>query len=97
MSQDAGEVYGERSILSTEVNELESRLFNLSEERDKSLSVLDEVSSGQTNLDATWFAQSFCFVHLQFHQSYINTLLTSVLSHCMIVFLLSFRCVEFLK
>ncbi|CAH8301207.1 unnamed protein product [Eruca vesicaria subsp. sativa] len=40
---DAGEVYGERSILSTEVNELENRLLNLSEERDKSLSVLDEM------------------------------------------------------
>ncbi|KAL0876831.1 hypothetical protein Bca101_026536 [Brassica carinata] len=40
---DAGEVYGERSILTTEVNELENRLLNLSEERDKSLSVLDEM------------------------------------------------------
>ncbi|XP_056862069.1 uncharacterized protein LOC108847984 isoform X3 [Raphanus sativus] len=40
---DAGEVYGERSVLATEVNELENRLLNLSEERDKSLSVLDEM------------------------------------------------------
>lgn len=48
MSQDAGEVYGERSILTTEVNELENRLLNLSEERDKSLSVLDEVRAGHT-------------------------------------------------
>ncbi|CAN8237837.1 unnamed protein product [Cochlearia groenlandica] len=39
----AGEVYGERSILTTEVSELENRLLNLSEERDKSLSVLDEM------------------------------------------------------
>ncbi|KAL0712132.1 hypothetical protein Bca4012_019110 [Brassica carinata] len=40
---DAGEVYGERSVLATEVNELENRLLSLSEERDKSLSVLDEM------------------------------------------------------
>ncbi|KAH0898475.1 hypothetical protein HID58_048043 [Brassica napus] len=40
---DAGEVYGEKSILTSEVNELENRLLNLSEERDKSLSVLDEM------------------------------------------------------
>lgn len=45
-TQDAGEVYGERSVLATEVNELENRLLNLSEERDKSLSVLDEVRAG---------------------------------------------------
>ncbi|ESQ37967.1 hypothetical protein EUTSA_v10028568mg [Eutrema salsugineum] len=32
-----------RSILTTEVNELENRLLNLSDERDKSLSVLDEM------------------------------------------------------
>lgn len=43
VTQDAGEVYGERSILSTEVTELENRLLNLSEDRDKSLSVLHEV------------------------------------------------------
>lgn len=48
MSQDAGEVYGERSILTTEVNELENRLLSLSEERDKSLAVLDEVCAGYT-------------------------------------------------
>lgn len=36
-------MYGERSILTTEVNELENRLLSLSEERDKSLAVLDEV------------------------------------------------------
>ncbi|KAF8053290.1 hypothetical protein N665_1436s0006 [Sinapis alba] len=40
---DAGEVYGERSVLATEVNELENRLLSLSEERNKSLSVLDEM------------------------------------------------------
>ncbi|KAL1225091.1 hypothetical protein V5N11_033507 [Cardamine amara subsp. amara] len=50
---DAGEVYGERSILTTEVNELENRLLNLSEERDKSLSVLDEMrGSLETRLAA---------------------------------------------
>ncbi|CAF2141382.1 ELKS/Rab6-interacting/CAST family member 1 isoform X1 [Brassica rapa] len=40
---DAGQVYGEKSILTTEVNERENRLLNLSEERDKSLSLLDEM------------------------------------------------------
>ncbi|KAK8319995.1 hypothetical protein V6Z11_A12G006900 [Gossypium hirsutum] len=39
----AGEVYGEKAILATEVRELQSRLHSLSEERDKSLSVLDEM------------------------------------------------------
>ncbi|EOA20334.1 hypothetical protein CARUB_v10000640mg [Capsella rubella] len=50
---NAGEVYGERSILTTEVNEFENRLLNLSEERDKSLSVLDEMrESLETRLAA---------------------------------------------
>ncbi|VVA89815.1 unnamed protein product [Arabis nemorensis] len=39
----AGEVYGEKSILATELRELENRLLSLSEERNKSLSVLDEM------------------------------------------------------
>eukprot|EP00268_Persea_americana_P014614 TRINITY_DN16532_c0_g2_i3.p1 TRINITY_DN16532_c0_g2~~TRINITY_DN16532_c0_g2_i3.p1 ORF type:complete len:609 (-),score=177.23 TRINITY_DN16532_c0_g2_i3:392-2218(-) len=39
----AGEVYGEKSILATEARELQSRLLNLSNERDKSLSVIDEM------------------------------------------------------
>ncbi|GMJ06877.1 hypothetical protein like AT1G03290 [Hibiscus trionum] len=39
----AGEVYGEKAILVTEVKELENRLLSLSDERDKSLSVLDEM------------------------------------------------------
>ncbi|CDP03603.1 unnamed protein product [Coffea canephora] len=39
----AGEVYGEKAILATEVRELQSRLLCLSEERDKSLGVLDEM------------------------------------------------------
>ncbi|XP_020870314.1 uncharacterized protein LOC9325515 isoform X2 [Arabidopsis lyrata subsp. lyrata] len=39
----AGEVYGEKSILATEVKELENRLLNLSEERNKSLTILDEM------------------------------------------------------
>ncbi|KAK4731905.1 hypothetical protein R3W88_024893 [Solanum pinnatisectum] len=38
----AGEVYGEKSILATEVKELQSRLLGLADERDKSLAVLDE-------------------------------------------------------
>ncbi|XP_021280961.1 uncharacterized protein LOC110414208 [Herrania umbratica] len=40
----AGEVYGEKAILATEVRELQSRLLSLSEERDKSLAILDEMS-----------------------------------------------------
>ncbi|XP_022953515.1 uncharacterized protein LOC111456040 isoform X2 [Cucurbita moschata] len=39
----AGEVYGEKAILATETRELQSRLLSLSEERDKSLSILDEM------------------------------------------------------
>ncbi|KAJ8547503.1 hypothetical protein K7X08_011089 [Anisodus acutangulus] len=38
----AGEVYGEKAILATEVKELQSRLLDLADERDKSLAVLDE-------------------------------------------------------
>lgn len=41
--QHAGEVYGEKAILATEVRELQSRLLCLSNERDKSLAILDEV------------------------------------------------------
>ncbi|CAN7038748.1 unnamed protein product [Brassica oleracea var. botrytis] len=36
---NAGEVYGEKSILATEAKELENRLLNLSEERNKSLAM----------------------------------------------------------
>ncbi|KAK9137178.1 hypothetical protein Sjap_007772 [Stephania japonica] len=39
----AGEVYGEKSILATEARELQSRLLNLSDERDKSLAILDKM------------------------------------------------------
>lgn len=42
--QRAGEVYGEKSILATEARELQSRLFYMSEERDKHLSLIDEAS-----------------------------------------------------
>jgi hypothetical protein len=41
--QHAGEVYGEKAILATEVRELQSRLLSVSDERDKSLAILDEV------------------------------------------------------
>ncbi|KAI3979864.1 hypothetical protein MKX01_042518 [Papaver californicum] len=40
----AGEVYGEKSILATEMRELQSRLINLSDDRDESLSILHEMS-----------------------------------------------------
>ncbi|PKI70598.1 uncharacterized protein LOC116187927 isoform X2 [Punica granatum] len=39
----AGEIYGERAILATEVRELQSRLLSLSDERDRSLAILDEM------------------------------------------------------
>ncbi|KAK1372950.1 nuclear mitotic apparatus protein 1-like [Heracleum sosnowskyi] len=39
----AGEVYGEKAILSTEMRELQSRLRNLSDERVKALAILDEI------------------------------------------------------
>ncbi|KAL5701706.1 hypothetical protein ACHQM5_027017 [Ranunculus cassubicifolius] len=38
-----GEVYGEKAILATEARELQSRLLNLSYERDRSLAILDEM------------------------------------------------------
>ncbi|KAF7818298.1 DUF21 domain-containing protein [Senna tora] len=40
----AGEVYGEKAILATEMKELQSRLLSLSDERDNSLAILDEMS-----------------------------------------------------
>ncbi|XP_026664636.2 uncharacterized protein LOC103718060 isoform X2 [Phoenix dactylifera] len=39
----AGEVYGEKAILATEARELQSRLLSLSDERSKSLSVIEEI------------------------------------------------------
>ncbi|KAL6527639.1 hypothetical protein OROMI_029450 [Orobanche minor] len=42
-SMHAGEVYGEKAILATELRELQSRVLSLSEERNKSLTVLDEL------------------------------------------------------
>ncbi|XP_062086124.1 uncharacterized protein LOC133792228 [Humulus lupulus] len=42
-SMQAGEVYGEKAILATEVRELQSRLLCLSDEKDKSLATLDEM------------------------------------------------------
>ncbi|KAM1094650.1 hypothetical protein ACFX13_009757 [Malus domestica] len=41
----AGEVFGEKAILATKARELQSRLLNLSDERDKSLAILNEVDS----------------------------------------------------
>ncbi|XP_010942483.1 uncharacterized protein [Elaeis guineensis] len=38
-----GEVYGEKVILATEARELQSRLLSLSDERNKSLSVIEEI------------------------------------------------------
>ncbi|XP_072960787.1 uncharacterized protein [Typha angustifolia] len=39
----AGEVFGEKSILATEARELQSRLITLSDERSKSLTVIEEM------------------------------------------------------
>lgn len=39
----AGEVYGEKAILATEARELQGRLLSLSEERDTSLAILNEM------------------------------------------------------
>ncbi|XP_068338382.1 uncharacterized protein [Pyrus communis] len=39
----AGEVFGEKAILATEARELQSRLLNLSDDRDKSLAILNEM------------------------------------------------------
>ncbi|KAJ1691549.1 hypothetical protein LUZ63_015704 [Rhynchospora breviuscula] len=39
----AGEVFGERSILSTEARELQSRLRSLSDEKNKSLEIIEEI------------------------------------------------------
>lgn len=43
-SQHAGDVCGEKVILTTELRDLHSRLVSLSNDRDKSLADLDEVS-----------------------------------------------------
>ncbi|KAK4281137.1 hypothetical protein QN277_012664 [Acacia crassicarpa] len=40
----AGEVYGEKAILATEMKELQSRLLSLSDEKSRSLQILDEMS-----------------------------------------------------
>ncbi|KAK4558464.1 hypothetical protein RGQ29_007984 [Quercus rubra] len=42
-NKHAGEVYGEKSILATEVRELQSRILSLADERDKSLAILNEM------------------------------------------------------
>ncbi|GER39235.1 hypothetical protein STAS_15832 [Striga asiatica] len=42
-SMHAGEVYGEKAILATELRELQSHVLSLSDERDKSLAVLNQL------------------------------------------------------
>ncbi|KAI4326496.1 hypothetical protein MLD38_031804 [Melastoma candidum] len=44
VSPHAGEVYGEKAVLATEVREFQSRLCCLSDERDKALAIRDEMS-----------------------------------------------------
>lgn len=41
--QYAGEVYGEKAILASEMRELQSRLRSLSEDRVKALAIINEV------------------------------------------------------
>ncbi|XP_038988210.1 uncharacterized protein LOC103705094 isoform X2 [Phoenix dactylifera] len=49
----AGEVYHEKSILTTEIQELQSQIINMSDERNKSLLILDEIhQSLETRLAA---------------------------------------------
>lgn len=48
--QHAGDVYGEKAVLATEIRELQNRLLILSEERDKSLSIINEVIWEQVKL-----------------------------------------------
>lgn len=71
-SQHAGEVYGEKAILATELRELQSRVRSLSDERDGSLAILDEVyldsyflyeQAGQFDLELSYFGfeSSVCF------------------------------------
>lgn len=58
-SQRAGEVYGEKAILATELRELQSRVLSLSDERDKSLAVLDEVWFNILSFLCSWLYCSF--------------------------------------
>ncbi|CAN6707577.1 unnamed protein product [Malus baccata var. baccata] len=48
----AREVFGDKAILATEARELQSRLLNLSDERDKSLEILNEVDSTSLNINS---------------------------------------------
>lgn len=43
LMQYAGEVYGEKAIIATEMRELQFRLQRLSEERVKTLAIINEV------------------------------------------------------
>ncbi|XP_057487383.1 uncharacterized protein LOC130773456 isoform X1 [Actinidia eriantha] len=53
-SMHAGEVYGEKAILATEARELQARLLSLSDERDRSLAILDEMHQTlEERFDAT--------------------------------------------
>jgi len=74
--QHAGEVYGEKAILATELKELQSRLLSLSDERDKSLAILDEVLC---TLACSWKFNHHTFAaHIPAFQNTLNTFLTIV-------------------
>lgn len=59
--QHAGEVYGEKAILATELRELQSRLLSLSDERDKSLCILDEVLKSDFHCLSPNYKLSQCY------------------------------------
>ncbi|KAM1539483.1 hypothetical protein FF1_004185 [Malus domestica] len=60
----AGEVFGEKAILATEARELQSRLLNLSDERDKSLAILNEVDSTSLSCLLHYITVGACSIYL---------------------------------
>ncbi|TQE12477.1 hypothetical protein C1H46_001868 [Malus baccata] len=53
------EVFGEKAILATEARELQSRLLNLSDERDKSLEILNEGESATVKAQSKRISNGF--------------------------------------
>ncbi|KAM0979975.1 hypothetical protein ACFX13_016019 [Malus domestica] len=60
----AGEVFGEKAILATEARELQSRLLNLSDERDKSLAILNKVDSTSLSCLLHYITVGACSISL---------------------------------
>ncbi|KAM1714050.1 hypothetical protein ACFX1X_024959 [Malus domestica] len=55
----AREVFGKKAILATEARELQSRLLNLSDERDKSLAILNEGESATVKAQSKRISNGF--------------------------------------